>query len=154
MKRRICVLMAAVIVTLSLSSCAGVKAEKNDFYADVTSLAEAFEDLEVEDPVRWYWEHTTLSELLEKTRSGQAPDLIRVFKEIDAFKKAGAIVPFTPSEKLVKDFETMPPFVREALREDLVTEDGRFWGCIEGGLPLGVVQSRKDISHCTVPGQL
>ena len=112
MKRMICILLAAVIVTLSLSICAGVKAEKNDFYADVTSLAEAFEELEVEDPVRWYWEDTTLSGLLEKTRSGQAPDLVRVFKEIDAFKKAGAIVPFTPSEKLVKDFETMPPFVR------------------------------------------
>lgn len=136
MKRRICILLAAVIVTLSLSICAGVKAEKNDFYADVTSLAEAFEKLEVEDPVRWYWEDTTLSGLLEKTRSGQAPDLVRVFKEIDAFKKAGAIVPFAPSEKLVKDFETMPPFVREALREYLVTEDGWFWGCIEGGLDL------------------
>lgn len=136
MKRRICVLLAALTLALTLSTCAGVKAEKNDFYVNVTSLADAFEELEVEDPDRWYWEDTTLSGLMEKNRSGQAPDLIRVYEGIDEFKKTGAVVPFTPSEKLVDDFETMPPFVREALRKYLVTEDGRFWGYVEGGVYL------------------
>ena len=79
------------------------------------------------------------SKLQKEIQSGRTPDLIRVFEDIDTLKKTGDIVPFAPSEKLINDLETMPPFIREALKKYLVTEDGLFWGCVEGGLHLSTM---------------
>ena len=134
MKRRICVLLLAVMLALSLILCTGGMAEEKDFIVTVVSLADAF--AKFENPDLYPERDIQLSELQEEIRSGQAPDLIITYGDIETLKELGAIVPFTPSEMLVKDFETMPPFIREATRKYLITEDGQFWGCIRGGLWL------------------
>lgn len=134
MKRRICVLLLVVMLALSLILCTGGMAEEKDFIVTVVSLADAF--AKFENPDLYPERDIQLSELQEEIRSGQAPDLIITYGDIETLKELGAIVPFTPSEMLVKDFETMPPFIREATRKYLITEDGQFWGCIRGGLWL------------------
>ena len=134
MKRRICVLLLVVMLALSLILCTGGMAEEKDFIVTVVSLADAF--AKFENPDLYPERDIQLSELQEEIRSGQAPDLIITYGDIETLKELGAIVPFTPSEMLVKDFETMPPFSREATRKYLITEDGQFWGCIRGGLWL------------------
>ncbi|QUC65995.1 hypothetical protein [Aristaeella hokkaidonensis] len=134
MKRRICVLLLAVMLALSLILCTGGMAEEKDFIVTVVSLADAF--AKFENPDLYPERDIHLPELQEEIRSGQAPDLIITYGDIETLKELGAIVPFTPSEMLVKDFETMPPFIREATRKYLITEDGQFWGCIRGGLWL------------------
>ena len=134
MKRRICVLLLVVMLALSLILCTGGMAEEKDFIVTVVSLADAF--AKFENPDLYPERDIHLSELQEEIRSGQTPDLIITYGDIETLKELGAIVPFTPSEMLVKDFETMPPFIREATRKYLITEDGQFWGCIRGGLWL------------------
>ena len=136
MKRRICILLAAVVLILAMTPCVNVMAERNDFMVWVSSLPDAFNERHEDNYDFNPWREVMFSKLQGEIQSGRTTDLIRVFEDIDTFKKIGAIVPFTPSEKLVNDLETMPPFVREALRKYLVTEDGRFWGCVEGGLWL------------------
>ena len=134
MKRRICVRLALIVLALSLILCTGAMAEENDFYVRVESIADAF--AKFENPDLFLERDIKLSELQEEIRSGRKPDLVYEEDNIEILKEMGIIVPFTPSETLVKDFETMPPFVREVMRKYLMTEDGRFWGCIEGGLDL------------------
>ena len=138
MKKRICVLLAAVVLTLAMMPYVNAMAEQKDFRIDVSSLADVFNERHDDNYDFDPWREEMFSEFQEEIRSGRIPDLIQVYDgdSLETLKKAGAIVPFAPSEKLIKDFETMPPFVREALREDLVTEDGQFWDCIEGGLDL------------------
>lgn len=130
MKRRFCILLAAVMLVFTLTSGTSVKAATDDFHVSVVSLKEAL--AHIEDAL--HWESITYSRLLDRVRSGQEPDLLItqvVFGELEALKDAGAIVPFTPNETLVNDLETMPPFTRELIRKYLVTEDGQFWGCAD-----------------------
>lgn len=130
MKRRFCILLAAVMLVFTLTFGTSVKAATDDFHVSVVSLKEAL--AHIEDAL--HWESITFSRLLDRVRSGQEPDLLItqvVFGELEALKDAGAIVPFTPNETLVNDLETMPPFTRELIRKYLVTEDGQFWGCAD-----------------------
>ena len=147
MKKRICVLLAAVVLTLAMMPYVNAMAEQKDFRIDVSSLADVFNERHDDNYDFDPWREEMFSEFQEEIRSGRIPDLIQVYDgdSLETLKKMGAIVPFTPSDNLVRDFETMPPFVREALREYLVTEDGQVWGCIEGGLDLKAML-------CYVPG--
>ena len=130
MKRRIYILLAAVMLVFTLTSWTSVKAVSDDFYVQATSLKEAL--AHIEDSLRW--ESITYSGLMDRIQSGQEPDLLItqvVFGELQALKDAGAITPFTPDETLVNDLETMPPFTRELIRKYLVAENGQFWGCAD-----------------------
>ena len=130
MKRRIYILLAAVMLVFTLTSWTSVKAVSDDFYVQATSLKDAL--AHIEDSLRW--ESIAYSRLLDRVRSGQEPDLLItqvVFGELQALKDAGVITPFTPDETLVNDLESMPPFTQELIRKYLVTEDGQFWGCTD-----------------------
>ena len=110
MKRRFCILLAAVMLVFTLTSLTNVKAATDDFHVSVANLKEALAHME--DSL--HWESITYSRLLDRIQSGQEPDLL-----------------ITPDETLVNDLETMPPFTRELIRKYLVTEDGQFWGCAD-----------------------
>ena len=139
MKRRICILLAAVVLMLAMTPCVNAMAERDDFIVYVSSLPDAFNERHEDNYDFYPWREVMFSKLQKEIQSGRTPDLIRVFEDIDTLKKTGDIVPFAPSEKLINDLETMPPFIREALKKYLVTEDGLFWGCVEGGLHLSTM---------------
>ena len=109
MKRRICILLAAVVLMLVMTPHVKVMAERNDFMVWVSSLPDAFNERHEDNYDFDPWREVMFSKLQGEIQSGRTPDLIRVFEDIDTFKKIGAIVPFTPSEELVNDLETMPP---------------------------------------------
>ena len=44
MKRRICILLAAVVLILAMTPCVNVMAERNDFMVWVSSLPDAFNE--------------------------------------------------------------------------------------------------------------
>ena len=130
MKRRFCILLAAVMLVFTLTSLTNVKAATDDFHVSVANLKEALAHME--DSL--HWESITYSRLLDRIQSGQEPDLLNtqvVFGELQALKDAGVITPFTPDETLVNDLESMPPFTQELIRKYLVTENGQFWGCAD-----------------------
>ncbi len=64
MKRRICVLLAMVMLALPVIFCTGAIAEEKDFYVSVESLDDAF--AEFQDPDIYLTRNVKLSDLQEE----------------------------------------------------------------------------------------
>ena len=90
MKKRICILMAAVMLTLAMTPCVNVMAERNDFMVWVSSLPDAFNERHEDNYDFNPWREVMFSKLQGEIQSGRTTDLIRVSEDIDTLKKAGA----------------------------------------------------------------
>ena len=116
MKRRICVLLLVVMLALSLILCTGGMAEEKDFIVTVVSLADAF--AKFENPDLYPERDIQLSELQEEIRSGQAPDLIITYGDIETLRGARS------SDS--RTIRTTPGFYRATGNDDVAASTIRF----------------------------
>lgn len=123
MKRTACLLLAAVL--LAAAGFAGAKAGPVPVtqYIGESICADWAKILELDRKID---SDSSDDSVYQNLHSDNPPDFFVISSaELSRFLDEGFCAPFMPSEKMLDEIRAMPPFIQQALKESIYTEDGR-----------------------------
>ena len=127
MKRRICILLAAVMLISTCTAWAEKNGESLIVFETGESLAKEWSEmLGLENPPI---ELDCTESVMELVKGDSAPDIFGY--DFFALKEAGMVAAFDPTELMKEEMAAMPQYLQDVLRDNLMTEDGKLSGYLD-----------------------
>ena len=124
MKRRICILLAVVMLIPACAAWAEKDGEALIVYEAGERLAKEWSEmLGLEKPPI---ELDCTESVMELVKGDSAPDIFGY--DFFALKEAGMVAAFDPTELMKEEMAAMPQYLQDVIQKDLMTEDGKLSG--------------------------
>ena len=127
MKRRICILLAAMMLISTCAAWAEKDGEALIVYESSEDLAKEWSEmLGLGNPPI---ESDITESVTELLKGDSAPDIFGC--DFFTLKEAGVITAFEPTELMKEEMAAMPQYLQDVFREHLMTEDGKLLGYLD-----------------------